>query len=415
MLSFCNQTVKSLAIVIGMGMPLTQALAQDTVTCNTLFGAAVSAGQTTAQICSTSLQSLYESGIRDVGNLFPSYTGAEAVTTNARLNGLASVASFEAGSASLHFVMPALGINETFAGATRVDSARMLHDWLKNNSDLLGQMLRYQASNSPTNPMTGPGGLLTNAVGSDFDSSFSEVATRIATSLPNAQGASASQIGIGMLISESSVAGMTVRTLSIPLSYTVRNDIDPRRQALLRGGIGVVDEAGSRAYNARVSAGYRFPMSDDWVLTPMAGVSVAGSQDAGYFTGVFNGSVASTYLFEQAGFDVTIGNLVGYYKTFKPSGSGTAMDPGIGQLTLRNGIMLSQPVLMFGSKMSAEYGLSDTRYLNSTLYQQNGQDLSISLGTNKNAFSARSFFRATLLLQRARDSHGVALNVNYWF
>jgi hypothetical protein len=263
--------------------------------------------------------------------------------------------------------------------------------------------------------MTGPGGLLTNAVGSDFDSSFSEVATRIATSLPNAQGASASQIGIGMLISESSVAGMTVRTLSIPLSYTVRNDIDPRRQALLRGGIGVVDEAGSRAYNARVSAGYRFPMSDDWVLTPMAGVSVAGSQDAGYFTGVFNGSVASTYLFEQAGFDVTIGNLVGYYKTFKPSGSGTAMDPGIGQLTLRNGIMLSQPVLMFGSKMSAEYGLSDTRYLNSTLYQQNGQDLSISLGTNKNAFSARSFFRATLLLQRARDSHGVALNVNYWF
>ena len=39
----------------------------------------------------------------------------------------------------------------------------------------------------------------------------------------------------------------------------------------------------------------------------------------------------------------------------------------------------------------------------------------VSLDTNKSALSARSFLRATLALQRAKDSKGVSLSVNYWF
>lgn len=64
--------------------------------------------------------------------------------------------------------------------------------------------------------------------------------------------------------------------------------------------------------------------------------------------------------------------------------------------------------------MSVEYGLSDTRFVGHNLYQKSAQDLTISLGTNKSAFSAR-VSSATLALQRARDTHGVAINVNYWF
>jgi hypothetical protein len=49
------------------------------------------------------------------------------------------------------------------------------------------------------------------------------------------------------------------------------------------------------------------------------------------------------------------------------------------------------------------------------LYQKSAQELTFSLGTNRNALSARSFFRATVAFQRARDSKGVTLSVNYWF
>jgi hypothetical protein len=49
------------------------------------------------------------------------------------------------------------------------------------------------------------------------------------------------------------------------------------------------------------------------------------------------------------------------------------------------------------------------------LYQNNSQELTISLGTNKNALSSRSYLRGTLAFQRAKDSKGITLGVNYWF
>ncbi len=407
--------LKPFAIAIVSTVPMAWSYAQSSLTCGTLFGASVSIGSASSQVCATSLENLYERGIRDIGGLFPGYTGTEAVTSNARLNGLATLVSYDAGSPSLRFSIPELGINELFAGDTRVGSARLLRDYLINNPNLRGRVLEYQANNSPLNPISGPGGILSNAVANDFDSSFGESATRIASSLPSSQAGSGNLIGIGMVLSRFTVAGVTVKTLSAPLSYTVRNDIDPRRQALIRGGLGVVDTAGSKSYNGRISAGYRFPMSDEWTLTPMVGAAIAGSSDAAYYTGIFNGSIASTYTMEASGFDITIGNMLGYYQTFKPPGGKFGVNPSIGQMTLRNGILLSQPVNLMGSKMSVEYGLSDTRYLGGSLYHKDSQDLSISLGTNKNAFSARSFFRATLLLQKSRDSRGFAVNVNYWF
>ena len=59
--------------------------------------------------------------------------------------------------------------------------------------------------------------------------------------------------------------------------------------------------------------------------------------------------------------------------------------------------------------------MSDTRLSGTSLYQNNSQEVSISLGTNKSALSARSFLRGTLAMQRAKDSRGVSLSVNYWF
>lgn len=400
------------AVLLAVGA---SSAAQTRLSCSGLFGAFLSSPTQSVQVCSTSLQGLYEVGIRDVGASLSSYVGDEAITTAARLNGLAAGASFSKGSASLDFTIPELNIQQTFAGATRVSSARLMHDWLNNNAELRGRMLQHQAAHSAINPVTGPGGVLSGAVGLDFGASFDEVATRIATTQANAQSGVGNLIGIGVLVSQHEIAGATVRTLSAPLSYTVRNDIDPRRQALLRGSFGVVDSAGTRSHSGRISAGYRFPMSDEWALTPMVGVSLSGSNDNGFYTGVASASIASTYLIERDGFDISVGNMLGYYRSFKPPGVSYGVDPGLQVFAVRNGILISQPVTFGARKMSLEYGLSDTRYLGDALYQKSAQDISISLGTNKSVFSVRSFFRATLALQKVRDGHGVALNVNYWF
>ena len=384
-------------------------------TCNSLFDATVTSGTSTQQICRNTLESLYQTTIRDVGNLFPGYTENSAVTSSARLLGVNALLDFANGSKTLTLRIPDIGLNQSFTGVNRRESAILLRNYLKNNPQLYGDLQRRQIATSPLSPITGTGGVLGQAILADFSSSFTDSATRIATSQSNAAQGSQSVIGAGVLISNHSVAGADVRSVSVPLSYTVRNDIDPRRQALVRAAFGELDSAGSKSYQGRISAGYRFPMSDAWVLTPMLGASVAGSKDAAFYVGVFHGSLASTYTWEFESFDVTMGNMLGYYQSFSPPGKSFATDPGIRTTAIVNGLFLSQPVSFGGSKLSMEYGVSDTRLSGNNLYQNNSQEVSISLGTNKTALSARSFLRGTLALQRAKDSKGVSLSVNYWF
>lgn len=383
--------------------------------CSTLFEATVVSGGLSQQFCSDTLLRLYEEGIRDAGNLFPGYTETSALTTNARIVGVNAVVSFAEGSKTLNFSIPDIGVNQSFTGATRRESANLLRDYLRDNPQVLGSLQNQQAAVSPLSPIAGAGGVLPRAIISDFNASFGETATRIATSQNNASQGAQSVIGAGVVISSYSVADTTVKTVAVPLSYTVRNDIDPRRQALVRAGFGTVDSAGSRSYQGRMSGGYRFPMSDEWVLTPMAGLSMAGSKDAGFFVGVMNASIASTYTWEFESFDLTMGNMLGYYQTFKPPGVDFASDPKIRNTAVMNGLLLSQPISIAGTKMSVEYGLADTRLMGTKLFQNNFHEFTLSVGTNKSALSARSYFRATLALQRAKDAKGVSMSVNYWF
>ena len=383
--------------------------------CDTLFNATVTSGGSTQQICRNTLESLYQTTIRDVGNLFPGYTENSAVSSTSRLLGVNALLDFANSSKTLTLRIPDIGLTQSFTGINRRESAILLRNYLRDNPQLYGDLQRRQIATSPLSPITGTGGVLGQAILADFSSSFTESATRIATSQSNAAQSAQSVIGAGVLISSHSVAGADVRSISVPLSYTVRNDIDPRRQALVRAGFGELDSAGSKSYQARLSAGYRFPMSDAWVLTPMLGASVAGSKDAAFYVGVVHGSLASTYTWEFDSFDLTMGNMLGYYQSFSPPGRSFATDPGVRTTAIVNGLFLSQPVSFGGSKMSMEYGVSDTRLSGTSLYQNNSQEVSISLGTNKTALSARSFLRGTLALQRARDSRGVSLSVNYWF
>jgi Autotransporter beta-domain len=382
--------------------------------CNTLFQAEVTTAGTTQQYCLSSIDELYSTAIRDAGVSFPGYTSTSQLTSIISLQGVGATVSYPQNSDTVTLSIPELGINESFTGATRRDSAILLRQYLENNPDILGRIQRRSAALSPLSPITGVGGVMPRAIMSDFAASFGDTPTRIATSQGSASQGAQSVLGAGMVLSSQSVLGAKVQSLAIPLSYTVRNDIDPRRQALLRGSIGVTDAAGSRSYQGRISAGYRFPMSDNWVLTPMAGMSLAGSKDAGYAIGVFNGSLASTYTWEFKSFDVTMGNMLGYYQSFKPP-IRYASDPKIRLVALVNGAFITQPITLGERRMSLEYGFSDTRLGGTEVYQKNSQELSISLGTNKNALSSRSFFRTTFALQRAKDSKGATLSVNYWF
>jgi hypothetical protein len=406
-----NRWSVQIACVMASGLALPTAVQ---AACSTLFQANVSTAGTTQQFCLSTIDDLYSTAIRDAGASFPGYTQTSELTSAISVMGVGITVGYPVNSNTVTLNIPELGINESFTGATRRDSAILLRKYLEDNPDILGRIQRRNAALSPLSPITGVGGVMPRAIMSDFSASFGDTPTRIATSQSSASQGSQSVLGAGVVLSSQKALGAQIKTIAIPLSYTVRNDIDPRRQALLRGGFGMTETAGSRSYQGRVSAGYRFPMSDQWVLTPMGGLSLAASKDAGYAVGVLNGSLGSTYTWEFENLDVTMGNMLGYYQSFKPPIK-LAADPKIRLAALVNGVFVSQPITLGERRMSIEYGFADTRLGGTEVYQNNSQELSISLGTNKNALSSRSFFRATLALQRAKDSKGATFSVNYWF
>lgn len=365
------------------------------------------------------LDELKTSGLSTISGI--SYTGVEAASISANFNKLPiSLAFPNTGStgsgAVLTFAIPALGVNQTFQGATRDDSRDQLKDYLKKN-DIIGKIMKYQAENSPYSPIAGPGGLIPTQAAASFDDNFTNTATNIAAPASAAAtgGKSTNLAGVALSYGSLNVADSSTKVTTLPLSYTIRNDIDPRRQLVISLPITQIDANGAKSYEAGLGVAYRVPMSDQWTLTPGVKLGVTGSKDLATLAAVSSGTITSTYIWELPNFDVALGNQVGYYKTMKVGSGDYSADPGITSTTFRNGVMLSQPVSFGGQKMSLEYSLIDTRYTGSKFYVDNTQEISITLGTNKRAFSARSFFRGGLTFLHGKDTSGVTANFGYWF
>ena len=152
--------------------------------------------------------SLGTSGISAINNL---YTGNEVVDLYAHFNGVplhlwyqSSPAIPVAGTRLVLFAIPGvLPNNIHWDGPTRANTEQQFEQYLK--STLLSQILTYQASNSPTSPITGVGGLLPNAVASDFNQNFMDTATNIAAPASAAAaaasgGSTPNLIGVALLI-----------------------------------------------------------------------------------------------------------------------------------------------------------------------------------------------------------------------
>lgn len=351
---------------------------------------------------------------------FPGANNAtDGISTQGSFNSLLTQLTFQPSSAQLNFAIPGLGINQNFNGTTRDESLEQLKDYLKNNN-VIGKIMNYQAKNSPFSPITGEGGLIPTALAADFGSSITDVATNVAA--PAAQAKEASQngktsnlAGVGLSYSSTKVNSTTVKTLNVPLSYTFRNDIDPRRQLVLQLPINYTDVGGAKSVHAGFGVAYRFPMNDNWTLTPNVKYSVVGSDDLASVSGLYSATIGSAYIIPLKGFDLAIGNMLGVYKTGKFTSGDYSFNPDITTTGMRNGIMLLQPVTIKGTKMSLEYSLIDTRYFGDKPFADNSQEIGITLGTNKSAFSARSFLRAGLGYVNSKNGDTWKINFGYWF
>lgn len=347
------------------------------------------------------------------------YSGVEEVTVAGDYRGVAiNYFSPHFNPTEIHLTIPSMGIDTAFTGGTREETAQTLFDYLKSGT-LLSDLSQALAKSSPTDPIAGnPNSMMSTMMASDYDQSFTNDFSNIAsTETTGATMASAdrlTQIGIGLEIGKMTQGGTDVSNMTIPLSYSIRNDLDPRRQLLLRMPISIVDVDGAKAYNVGFGASYRFPMSQRWTLVPSINYGLTASKDLGSTAQIASAGLTSTYYWRKPGYDVGIGNMLGFVTTMPFSYGGYNYDPNINNTVLRNGVMWSMPTVISGRKLHFETSVVDTRFFGTDLYADNYQEVRFSLGTSRSS-KATSVFRAGLALVHMKSDNGFKLELGYWF
>ena len=381
--------------------------------CNKSFGFRADVDGVTGQSLCASKISTFLDAAKDFTLSNAAYGDSSAATAFARLNDVNMIFSYDANSNTLNYNFVELNESGSFTGANRDLSEELFEDYIEK-SDILGRLINYQARNSPTSPITGVGGAIPTIGAADFANSFDTMSN--IGNPGQSEGGNNNLIGIGLSYGSYNITGTDdVKTTSLPLSYTVRNDIDPRRQLVLSMPLTKITTGDAASYHGGLGAAYRFPLSDRWTITPGAKYSIVASKDRATVATIMSASLMSTYVIPMGGYHLGVGNMVGVYKTGKFSTGEYEYDPGIDLKMTRNGLLLAMPTTFFGSKLSGEVSLIDTRYLGDKPYVANTQEIGITLGTNKRAGNARSFTRMGLSYVRGKDTSGFTANLGFWF
>lgn len=268
-----------------------------------------------------------------------------------------------------------------------------------------------------------PASSIQTQVASDFDTAFDvmhyeyepDVAPTPSDAAPTPSAATPASYGVGLNCASFSGRNIDSNYCAVPLSYTIRNEVDPRRRLVLRLPITRIWSEGKSAYNVGFGAAYTYPMTARWYLTPALSYTHAERGDFDKAANLVSASLTSVYYWKMDGYDLGIGNMFGHSRTVRERGDARADLSGTHNNILRNGIMVAVPGLMFGKKAWWEISLVDTRYFGSEIYADSQQEISVTVGDTRSYKATGGGYRAGLTLMQAGKTDGFKLAWQYWF
>ncbi len=341
----------------------------------------------------------------------------------------------------LTFAIEELGLSQSFERfETRQENFEAFKEFIKRNEgNIVSALYKLLARRSSIDPIAGnPGSMQSQAAGRDFDQGFTQKTSQVwgcstsarhemimlaragfacqqevadasfrmplievaqldgtATDLPSdglyadhfdrikrQRGANKASIGLqyARISASDGRSEFDSTAFTLPLSYTVVFDDDPKQKLIFRLPIGMTQTEDADTLHLAFSVAYSHPMTDRWSLTPSAGYSVVGSEDLAAASALASFSLTSSYALSLGSWSLNIGNMIGSYSTQKFKVGDYESDPGISNTVLTNGLMFSGPNSLLANDLVMEYFINDTRYSGDDLFTDNMQEIGINLG-----------------------------------
>lgn len=320
----------------------------------------------------------------ELSALIPSYTSTSIASGTINYRGLSVTASYPTSGTTLVFQVPSAGINQSFTGTTRDQSQQQLVDYLKK-SNAYGLIMHQLAAVSAVDPVAGnPSSLQSNMVSQGFGSAFSTSAG--ASVAPGVS--SPNSVGMGLAYGHFTGSSYSTDAYTIPLSYSfgVGHNGDYRVEVDLP--LTYLNTQGAQSGAASLGIGLTVPITEHWSLTPRVAGGVTGSLDLASAAALYSTSVTSAYRFSFDGYGVIVGNMLGYSHSLNVTIGSYSVDPKIGDLFTKNGIMLAIPTSKMGFEVpmmpqsDLQLFVTDTRFSGTKLYESNYQEIGFSLGSS---------------------------------
>ncbi len=323
--------------------------------------------------------------------------------------------------------LPSTGANVQFTAPTWSGVLDQVRQFLLQGSEAQ-RLQRESARVSPFDPVAGnPGSLMARRVAADFDSAFLPFASNLTDGpvrVAQVGGLPAGAVrgplpalpGLGAQLGLLRDNGQTEQSLTVPLSLTLRSDLDPRRQFAVSLPLTVSNVGGARAVQGALATSLRLPMSKDWSLSGSLAYAMVSAKDLGSAGKIGSLSLTSSYVLRGDSGDLAIGNMIGHYRTLGGRLNGIDTGSGISNTVLRNGLLWSQPApawLGFGN--SVEFRIVNTHYTGTALYLRNYSEVGVDVGTNKRADSSRSYLQGGMSLLLSSKTKGLMTHFGYWF
>lgn len=361
----------------------------------------------------------------------PSYTGTSQLNALLNFRGLPMTVSAAANSSAMRLQIPAIGLDLTFDGGTRDASQTQLEDWFrKNGGETVNRLMKKLAANTAIDPIAGnPNSIMAQAVANDFSQGFLTPATNLRA---DTQAAASATVGVGEKNANTmtlaarfgslSQGGVRSQSVSLPLGYTFRFS-DPQQTFSINIPITMIEVEGSKSYSAGLGLGYSHPLTRYWVLTPAVGYMATGSPDMASAGQVVSGSLTSSATLPLGRYQISMGNMAGYYRTLRLSIGDYSFDPKIENYVVRNGLMLYLPTDFLIKDTGLEIFGIDTRYLGDALFIDNYEEVGLSFGRTKvKRETVGDMIKNVLVDIRvgasyifAAGSHGFTANLGYSF
>lgn len=358
----------------------------------------------------------------ELRTIFAGYNGTQIANISLNFRGLPVTLTYPtANDPTLKFSIPALGINQTFVGATRQASENLWTDYLKNNTDLLGKLQKELVKVSPIDPIAGnPNSLMSRSIQMDYDQMLRSPGTGLAPSTAAGGSSNSFAMGInaGQMSSDAtgSIGSSKSTSVTLPLSYSHEFG-ETNHELYINLPITYTKVEEAKVYDASFSMTYRRPLTQSWVLAGTVGSRVAGSKELASLGVMGSGAIMSSYTFNQEGWQLTVGNMVSYYKTLTMQANGNSYNPDIRNTVYRNGVLFATDSgwLAGSDALSWEFSVVDMRFKGTELFNQYQDEFGITFGSRRPAHSSAADFRGGVTYIKAEHAQGYRLNFGAWF